>query len=215
MVWEDSLMSIQVSFDMSKINIEEFEVRWKVSKNSKWLVISNCQKWKGLLLKITCPRKLQMKFCPTWKLISCSHLSKKSKNIHFSCVVEELWSNHCQGNLNFKLAQLLNQMAKSCGSFWNISLLIFSIQFMHHISSNLITKILHFSLELNLNFGGKRWIWKLCILFISNQLPLPPNRFLSLLQVKFALFHWPCVHEGIFAIFFISMLISLIHLAFG
>ena len=35
MVWEASFMSIQVSFDMANINNEEFEVRWKVSKNSK------------------------------------------------------------------------------------------------------------------------------------------------------------------------------------
>ena len=68
MVWKASFMSIQVSFDISKINIEEFEVRGKVSKNSKWPVISNCQKWKGLLLKFTSSYKLQMKFCPTWKL---------------------------------------------------------------------------------------------------------------------------------------------------
>ena len=68
MVWKASFMSIQVSFDISKIKIEEFEVRWKVSKNSKWPVISNCQKWKGLLLKFTSSYKLQMEFCPTWKL---------------------------------------------------------------------------------------------------------------------------------------------------
>ena len=68
MVWKASFMSIQVSFDISKIKIEEFEVRWKVSKNSKWPVISNCQKWKGLLLKFTSSSKLQMEFCPTWKL---------------------------------------------------------------------------------------------------------------------------------------------------
>ena len=61
-------MSIQVSFDISNIINEEFEVRWKVSKNSKWPVISNCQKWKGLLLKFTSLYKLQMKFCPTLKL---------------------------------------------------------------------------------------------------------------------------------------------------
>jgi hypothetical protein len=97
-------------------------------------------------------------------------------------VVEELWSNHCQGNLNFKLAQLLNQMAKSCGSFWNISLLISSIQFMHHISLILITKILHFSFELNLKFGGKSSFWELSIFHTSIHLHLVLNNILRWIQ---------------------------------
>jgi hypothetical protein len=61
-------MSKQVSFDISKIKNEENKVRWKLSKNRKWLIIENCQKWKVFLLKITCSKMLQMKFCSTWKL---------------------------------------------------------------------------------------------------------------------------------------------------
>ena len=57
-----------VSFDLSNTHIEAFEVKSRISKNRKWLVIQNCQKWKGFLLKFTSSRKLQMKFCPTWKL---------------------------------------------------------------------------------------------------------------------------------------------------
>ena len=77
MVREASFMSIQVSYNMSNINIEGFEASWKVSKNGKWPVISNCQKWKGFLLKVTSSRKLQMKFCPTWKLkILFSHFQR-------------------------------------------------------------------------------------------------------------------------------------------
>ena len=86
MVWKASFMSIQVSFDISKIKIEEFEVRWKVSKNSKWPVISNCQKWKGLLLKFTSSYKLQMKFCPTWKLkILLSPFQKVQEHSFLMC----------------------------------------------------------------------------------------------------------------------------------
>jgi hypothetical protein len=52
-----SFMFKQVSFDISNINIEEFEVRSRLSKNGKI--------FDQLQLKITSSIKLQMKFCPT------------------------------------------------------------------------------------------------------------------------------------------------------
>ena len=86
MVWEVLFMSMQASYNISNIIIGEFEVRWKVSKNSKWPVISNCQKWKGLLLKFTSSYKLQMKFCPTWKLnILISSFQKVQEHSFLMC----------------------------------------------------------------------------------------------------------------------------------
>ena len=42
-----SFMSKQVSFDISNIKIEEFEVRSRLSKNSRWPIIWTFQKWQG------------------------------------------------------------------------------------------------------------------------------------------------------------------------
>ena len=49
----------------------------KFPKIESWPVIGICQKWKVLILKITSWYKLQMNFCPTWKLkILFSHFQK-------------------------------------------------------------------------------------------------------------------------------------------
>ena len=70
-------MSIQVSFGISKIKVKEFEVRQEIAKNRKLTCNWNLPKWKLLLLKITSSYKLQMNFCPTWKLkILFSHFQK-------------------------------------------------------------------------------------------------------------------------------------------
>ena len=78
MVRDASFMFIQVSFDISNINIEEFEVRSKLAKNGKVL--------DQLQLKITSSRKLQMKFCPTCKLnIFLSHFQKVQDHGFLMC----------------------------------------------------------------------------------------------------------------------------------
>lgn len=46
MVRDASFMCKQVSFDISNINIEEFKVRSRLSKNSRWPVIWTFQEWK-------------------------------------------------------------------------------------------------------------------------------------------------------------------------
>ena len=158
----------QVSFDISNINNEEFEVRWKVSKNSKWPVIWNCQKWKGFLLKITSSSKLQMKFCPTWKLnIFLSHFQKVQDHEHLM----NGWGDMVQS--------LPSVHGTSKGhNFWFITpnlVVLFAFCFSWHEVSKTSITLHEFPsydhLCIQVNFGGK--IINLKLVHHGNFLPLP------------------------------------------
>ena len=168
MVREASFMSIQVSFYISNINTEEFEVRWKLSKNRKWPIIWICQKWKGFQLKITSSRKLQMKFCPTWKLkIFLSHFQKVQDHEFLMCGwrdMDQSWpSEHgTSTSHNFWSKAPIWVPLFAFWSSWHI--ISKSFITLHEISS-------HDHLLILAHFGGK--FGNLKLVHHMNEIPLP------------------------------------------
>ena len=89
-----SFMLKQVLFDMSKLKNEENKVRTKIAKNRKWLVMEVSKNGKFLTSKLHVQGSFKWKFVQHESCRSCSHLSKKSKNLKFPCMVGKLWSIH-------------------------------------------------------------------------------------------------------------------------
>ena len=158
----------QVSFDMSKIKIEEFEIRWKLAKNSKWPVIGNCQKWKVLLLKFTSSYKLQMNFCPTWKLkILISPLQKVQEHSFLICGWQVMIKSFSR--------KVEIQSGITLEPFGQIGWFFFeqvTFDMYYHIASSHFIKNHHskspFFKWTNLYFGGKKWFWEIHVICIPN-----------------------------------------------
>ena len=77
-----SFMLKQASFDMSKLKNEENKVRTKIAKNRKWLVMEVSKNGKFFTTKLHVQKSFKWKFVQHESCRSCSHLSKKFKNLN-------------------------------------------------------------------------------------------------------------------------------------
>ena len=174
MVREASFMSIQASYNMSNINIGEFEVRQKVSKNSRWPVIWNCQKWNGFLLNITSSIKLQMKFCPTWKFkILLSHFQKVQEHPFLICGWQVMIKSLAR---NFELQAWITFASKGQFMWFFFEKISFDPLYSNHslhFIKNHHTKSAFFKWIQFEFWWEKRSFWKAHIILMPNQFNLP------------------------------------------
>jgi hypothetical protein len=91
-----SFMLEQVLNDISKLKNEENQVRTKTAKNRKWLVIEVSKNGKFWTSKPRVQGSFKWKFVQHESCRSCSHLSKKSKNLKIQCMVGKLWLSEIQ-----------------------------------------------------------------------------------------------------------------------
>ena len=91
-----SFMLEQVLFDISRLKNEENQVRTRTAKNRKWLVMEVSKNGKFFTTKLHVQKSFKWKFVQHESCRSCSHLSKKSKNLKIPCMVGKLWLSEIQ-----------------------------------------------------------------------------------------------------------------------
>ena len=91
-----SFMLEQVLFDISKLKNEENQVRTKTAKNRKCLVTEVSKNGKFWTSKPRVQGSFKCKSVQHESCRSCSHLSKKSKNLKIQCMVGKLWLSEIQ-----------------------------------------------------------------------------------------------------------------------
>ena len=91
-----SFMLEQVLYDISKLKNGENQVRTKTAKNRKWLVIEVSKNGKFLTSRPRVQGSFKWKFVQHESCRSCSHLSKKSKNLKIPCMVWKLGLSEIQ-----------------------------------------------------------------------------------------------------------------------